>query len=221
MIRATSTSAWRSAGVGIALVLVGLVYVPAGLGEPRRAWAAAAVFALGCVLGEALGELKARVVVPGAIPSVLFVVLLAMYVCVPETDQFLIAAIVPAGVLLAELIWRRQLGMEWYALAAASIAWAGTFGSAGRQSALLGAVFAWWPVMLPWGISRLRELASRRLTLTLVLIGSIASLAFARTGGLSDAGSSSALAVALLAIGSWAISWILATTQAPVSPGVG
>ena len=200
----------RAAGAGIGLLIVMLVYMPAGFGDLGRVWAAAAMLVVGFVAGEALTELRMQVGVPGIVPSGLLAVLLAMYLCVPETDQFAVAALVPVTVLVLELVRREQLGVEWYALAAVSVAWAGMFGSSGRQSALIGAIFAWWPILLPWVISRSTGVCSRYSMLASMVIGAAAALIFARTGGISDSTSRAILVAVLVAfvssLGAWLVS---------------
>ncbi len=216
-----STPGVRAVGVGGALIIVALVYTPAGFGDVERVWAAAGTLLLGLVLGAALTEMRSQVGIPGGVPAALLVVLLAMYLCVPETDQFLVAALVPVALLTLELVHREQFGIEWYALAALSVAWAGMLGSAGRQSALVGALFAWWPILLPWMISRSMDACSRRSTIVSTIVGAVAAFSFARTGGISDSGVTAALTAVAIAVVSVGVGWLLARRLAPRRAAVG
>ena len=203
-----STPAMRVVGVGGAFIIVALVYTPAGFRDVERVWAAAGTLLLGLVLGAALTEMRSRVDTPGVVPGGLLAVLLAMYLCVPETDQFLVAALIPVSLLVLELVRREQIGVEWYALAAFSVAWAGMFGATSRQSALIGALFAWWPILLPWMISRSTDARSRNSTMVLMTVGALGALLFARTGGISDSGVTAALVVVAIAAISAGVGWL-------------
>ena len=205
-----SRSGRRAIGVGGGLIIVALVYGPAGFGSTDRVWAAAGTLLLGLVLGEALTDLRSQVGIPGVVPAALLAVLLAMYLCVPETDQFVVAALIPLALLVFELVRREVLGVEWYALAALSVAWAGMFGATGRQSALIGALFAWWPVLLPSIVSFVTGVRSRNSAIGSMTIGAVAAVLFARTGGISDSGVTAAVLVVVLAAVSAGAGWLIA-----------
>jgi hypothetical protein len=214
-VETLSTNGQRAIGVGGGLIIVVLVYASAGFGDIERVWAAAATLLLGLMLGEVLTNLRSQIGTPGAVPGALLAVLLAMYLCVPETDQFVVAALIPLALLTLELVRREQFGIEWYAVAAFSVAWAGMFGASGRQSALVGALFAWWPILLPWMISRLTGVRSRRSVIVSMTMGAVAALLFARTGGISDSGVTAALVVVALAAVSVGGGWLIARRLAP------
>lgn len=213
-----STPGVRIVGVGGGLLIVSLVYAPAGFGDVERVWAAAATMLLGLVLGEALTDFRSQVRTPGAVPAGLLAALLAMYLCVPETDQFVVAAMIPLALLAMELVRRGQFGVECYAVAALSVAWAGMLGTTGRQSALVGALFAWWSFLLPWMISRAMGVRSGSSTIVLTMVGAVAAVLFARTGGISDSGATAALVAAALAVVTVAIGWAAARRLAPTPP---
>lgn len=184
----------RFVGVATGLLIIVLTYDEAGLASSHRLWAVVGVMLVGLLLPDAVIELRSRLRAPGLAPSVFLVALGTMYLCVPETDQVPVAAVVPAGVALAEVVRRDQLGVSWYALAAASVGWAGIFGSAGRQSALVGALFAWWPFLLALFIVGRRQVTARR-TGAIVAVGVAAAVGFARTGGISDSWQTVGIAV--------------------------
>lgn len=94
-----STSALRAAGAGVGLLIVMLVYTPAGFGDLGRVWAAA-MLVMGSFVAEALVDVRSKVGVWGVVPAGLLAVLLAMYLCVPETDQFVVAAMIPVALLV-------------------------------------------------------------------------------------------------------------------------
>ncbi len=212
------TSPVRAVGAGVGLLIVVLVYTPAGLGDARRYWAAAAALAVGVLVAEALIDVRARVRVPGVVPAGLLAVLLAAYLCVPETDQFFVAGLMPVSLLVCELVRRRQFGVEWYVVAAASVGWAAMFGTSGRQSALIGALFAWWPILLPWSIMRLTGVRSQTSMIASMMIGAAAALAFARTGGLSDSTRNAVLVVVIGSLASAAGAWSVARAGARRQP---
>ncbi|MFT6290187.1 MAG: hypothetical protein ACJAR2_000774 [Ilumatobacter sp.] len=207
----------RAVGVGVGLIIVMLVYIPAGFGDIERVWAAAGTLLLGSLLGPALTDLRLQVGLPGVIPGALLAVLLAMFLCVPETDQFVVAALIPVALLAVELVRREQLAAEWYAVAAGGIGWAGMFGSTGRQSALVGALFAWWPIVLPVLIIGLGGRRSRHSVLLSMAVGAATALVFARTGGISDSGVAAALVVVGLAAISVGVGWLVASRRPPTA----
>ena len=156
------TSRRRALGAGIGLAVVVATYGASGLGDSSRWWAAAATVLVAVALADLLPTVRELLPIPGVAPLTLVAALGAIYLCVPETDQIPVAAIVPVVVVVLELVGRRQVGLEWYAVAAASVLWAGMFGAAGRQSALIGALFAWWAVVLLPLVNGLRRLPSGR-----------------------------------------------------------
>lgn len=86
---------------------------------------------------------------PGGIAFLHCCAAASVYVCVPETDQMKGVGLLVAGVLLLELIARERLHIGWHAATAITIVWAGLYGSSGRGSALVGAIFAVWPLLVP------------------------------------------------------------------------
>ena len=181
----TSDETRRAVGGGVAFLLIVLTYGPNRFQEWEHWWAAAGTVALGVLIADALVLVRDRLPTPGVAPVPLLVTLLAIGLCVPETDQLAVASIVPVGLVVAELALRRQLGVSWYVVATASVGWAGLFGATGRASALAGALFAWWAfVMVLIVVRRSPDLAGRDLFVVL-LLGGVASLVMARTGGIT------------------------------------
>lgn len=175
----------------VAVLLAGWVlsesWGPSRLGDPERWWAVAGVLATAGVLAWALPELRRLLPRPGDVPLVLGSVLLAIYLCVPETDQIPRVALVVTVVVIGEAVSRRPLPMVLLAIVAADVMWAGVFGATGRQSALVGMLVAWWPVVLLPLAAAWRPTVVDRGTWfrgLIVTIGAIAAIGVARTGAL-------------------------------------
>jgi hypothetical protein len=193
---AVTTSGALPIGAGIGLLIVVLTYSASSLGATDRYWAAGAAILVGLLVADGLTGLCSIALPPGLVPAALLATLAAIFLCVPETDQIPVALIVPGFLLAAELLQRRQLGIAWYAVAAASVGWAGMFGATGRQSALAGALFAWWPIVLPMLVNRVRPIRSVLDASLVIAVGAVAALIMARTGGIAD--STSVVVVSVL-----------------------
>ncbi len=203
------TSRRRAVAAGIGLVIVALSYGPSRLGDQDRWWAAGAAIVVAVLLADALPDLEALLPTPGLVPGTIVVALVAVYVCVPETDQIPIAALVPVVVVALEVVQRSQVGLEWYAVAAASVGWAGMFGAGGRQSALIGALFAWWAVLLVPLVHHLKPIPNQRSAVGVALIGGVAAIGMARTGGIAESGAAAAAAALVFGIVSCGIALVL------------
>lgn len=195
----------RAIAVAIALVVVALAYAPSMLDDWRRQWAVVATVATAFVLADAVAVLRRTFTTPGAIPLVLIAVLVGMALCVPETDQMRVAALVPVGLIGYEVVRRRVAALEWYAVAAGSVGWAGLLGASGRQSALVGATFAWWAVVLVPLVAVVRPIGSTRAAAAVAGVGAVAVIVVARTGGIASSGWPAAGAAAIAAATSFGI----------------
>ena len=202
----------RALGAGIGSAVVIATYGASGLGDQSRWWAAAATILVAVSLADLLPAVRQLLPVPGVAPLTIVAVLVAVYLCVPETDQIPVAAIVPVVVVALELVGRRQVGLEWYAVAAASVLWAGMFGATGRQSAIVGALFAWWAVALLPLVNGFRRLppgrAGTTIAVTIAVIGAFSVAVMARTGGLAATGGDAWLAATTLAIVSLLVAFV-------------
>lgn len=201
----------RAAAAGIGLAIVVTTYGASGYGDGDRYWAAGATVLLAVVLADALVELRALVRIPGLAPLTILAALVAAAACVPETDQMAVAALLPFVVLALELVQRRQVGIEWYAVAAASVAWAAMFGATGRQSALAGALFAWWAVLLPVAVHMVRPIRSAVQAWIIASLGAVAAVAMARTGGIADTWSAVIVSAVVAAGVSFAVAYAVVT----------
>jgi hypothetical protein len=207
----------RALAAGIGLLIVALTYGPSGLGDGGRWWAAFVAIGLAVAAVDVLPTVRRLLPVPGLAPSTIVAALVAVYLCVPETDQIPIAAFVPVVVVALEVVGRRQVGVEWYSVAAASVLWAGMFGAAGRQSALVGALFAWWAVGLLPLVHTVRPIRSLPAAVAIAVVGAVAAIVMARTGGIADTGGVAWAAAATVAV----VSFMVAIAAATVIDGRG
>ena len=205
----------RALAAGIGLSIVALTYGASGLGDPGRWWAAFVAIGLAVAAVDVLPAVRRLLPVPGLAPLTIVAALVAVYLCVPETDQIPIAAFVPVVVVALEVVGRRQVGVEWYAVAAASVLWAGMFGATGRQSALVGALFAWWAVALLPLVHAVRPIRSVGAGVVVAVIGAGAAVVMARTGGITDTGSTAWIAAVTVAV----VSFLVAIAAANVVGG--
>jgi hypothetical protein len=200
----------RALGAGIGLAVMVATYNASGFGDSSRWWAAAATILVAVALADLLPAVRELLPIPGVAPLTIVAALVAVYLCVPETDQVPVAAILPVVVVVLELVGRRQVGLEWYAVASASVLWAGMFGATGRQSALVGALFAWWAVALLPLVHGLRRLPAGRIgtwvAVAIAAIGAVSAMVMARTGGIADSGSDAWIAAVTLAVVSLVVS---------------
>ena len=208
-------SARQALGAGVGLAVVVTTYAASGYGEGSRWWAAALTILLAIALVDLLADVRRLLPVPGVAPLTLLAALVGMYLCVPETDQMAVAAILPVLVVVLEVFGRRQLPVEWYAVAAASVLWAGMFGATGRQSALVGALFAWWAVALVPLVHAVRPIRSVMAGVVVAALGAVAVAVVARTGGIADSGTAAVVAAAIAA----AVSFGLAVGAVQVLAG--
>jgi len=127
---------------------------------------------------------------PAAVPTVLGCSWSAIFACVPETsDQMFHVAAMLVVLGGSELLLRATLPWWVHSAATAVVAWAGLYGSTGRPSAIVGALFALWPLVLPaitvMLVPRL-ALAPAWTTWVIVAFGTSASWMTARSGALGS-----------------------------------
>ncbi len=86
---------------------------------------------------------------PGEVPALLGLTAIAIYGCVPETsNQMPAIGVMLASLFVIELIARRPSAPLVHAVAAGIVLWSGLYGATGRESAIVGALFAFWPLVL-------------------------------------------------------------------------
>lgn len=138
--------------------------------------------------------------VPGAAPLLLGCTLFAVYCCVPETSHLPWVALAVAA--LAALEYGGHALMPWWtACVAVLVAWGGWHGGHYRSSALVGAVFAWWPWVLVWVVHLVARAAGGRASVRAGAVtaaaGVVAAIAVARTGALARTLPPAVIAVAV------------------------
>ena len=144
---------------------------------------------------------------PGEFPVLLGYATLAISACVPETDQMPTVAWMVVGLLVIELVSRTPSALTVQLVAAGIVLWSGLFGAAGRGSAIVGAWFAFWPLVLVVGSALAFDIQPPRARWLVGAIGGIAALAVARTGGLEPTTVPAVIAVAITAPASILVSW--------------
>lgn len=149
------------------------------------AWGPPAV--VGACLALAFAVPTAHAHLPaGAFPLLVLAVAATAYACVPETDPLLALAIVPAVAGVTELAGRRPVPPAAMWAVASLVLWAAVHGATGRGSALVGALFAWWPVVLAGAIGVSRRPPQGWWRWTVVLAPAwLATVGVARSGALS------------------------------------
>jgi len=186
------------------LAVVISAYESSLLGDWPRWWAAALTILIAVALVDLLEGVRSLLRAPGLAPATLGGTLAAIALCVPEVNQIALAAMLLGFVMLLEVLGRRQLAIGWYAVGAAAVLWAGMFGATGRQSALVGALFAWWAVAL---VPLVHAVVPIRSVLTAAVVGAIgvlAAIVMARTGGIADSGTAAFVAAVASAVMSFA-----------------
>jgi hypothetical protein len=109
-------------------------------------WVGPSVAAIAVALAFAI-PIDQRLLPPGWTPGLILGVIAINYACVPETDHFVEIAVLPALLIGAELWSNRRLPWGVLVATAAFVLWGGVYGATGRESALVGALFSWWPVV--------------------------------------------------------------------------
>jgi hypothetical protein len=188
---------WGAPG-GVLLVIV--CWDASRLGWPSRWWAAAATVAVAVAVAGSLRTVRSQLAHPALVPLVLGGSAVAVYAAVPETDQMRRVAVVLATLGVFELATRKMLPLPWHAAAAAIVLWSGIYGATGRQSALVAAVFALWPVPLVRLLCRWRAAPAPPPTAIMVAgIGIVAAVVVSRTGGIATTALPAVVAVGVAA----------------------
>ena len=179
------------AGLAVGIAAVARSREASGLDD--RALVVVSAVAIVVAVSVGLPVLQERLGLPGAVPALIGVMQFAIYCCVPETDQ--IPQVVFAVVVLMALELAADRPMPWWLVLAVVglVMWSGLFGATGRESALVGALFAAWPLVL--------VLAGVGSSVVVVAagVGSVAAVAVARTGALQPTVRPALVAVAVAA----------------------
>jgi hypothetical protein len=137
---------------------------------------------------------------PGEVPGLLGLTAIAIYGCVPETsNQMPAVGVMLAALFLIELVARAPAAPLVHLVAAGIVLWSGLYGATGRESAIVGALFAFWPLVLVLLVCHLpgREQPRPVVRWVIGLIGGVAAVAVARTGALEPTIGPALVAVAI------------------------
>lgn len=209
-------------GRRLVIGLVGGLFVlasswQASFQQRDRWWAAVGTVLMALAIAEALPAAQRLMPRPGVLTLAIGAVAVATYACVPETDQLTPVGICVAGVAVVELASWRSLPIVWHASLAGLVLWAGIYGATGRQSALVGALFAWWPVLIVPVVALVVPRLGRGhepVRWLVALIGAGAAVTVARTGALEPT-----IDPALVAVAVWgAVSLVASLALAALAP---
>jgi hypothetical protein len=137
---------------------------------------------------------------PGEVPALLGLSAIAIYGCVPETtNQMPAIGVMLASLFLIELVARAPAAPLVHLTAAGIVLWSGLYGATGRESAIVGALFAFWPLVLVVLVCSWPGRAQPQPVVRWIigLIGAIAAVAVARTGALEPTIGPALVAVAI------------------------
>ena len=137
---------------------------------------------------------------PGEVPALLGLTAIAIYACVPETNNQMPAiGVMLASLFVIELVARQPSAPLVHAVAIGIVLWSGLYGATGRDSAIVGALFAFWPLALVVIVCHWpgRAEPGPIVRWLIGLIGGIAAVAVARTGALEPTIGPALLAVAI------------------------
>ena len=135
----------------------------------------------------------------GEYPAHLALAAVAIYGCVPETDQMPTIGVLVTGLFLIEVVTRQRSTLVATVLATLVVLWSGLYGANGRGSAVVGAWFAFWPIVLVLGVGLAVGPVPSGVRWLIGLIGGIAALAVARTGAIEPTVGPALIAVAVAA----------------------
>jgi len=135
----------------------------------------------------------------GEYPFLLGLAAIAIYGCVPETDQMPTIGVLVAGLILIEVATRASSALAVCVAATLVVLWSGLYGATGRGSALVGASFAFWPILLVLAFGAAVGPLRLNVRLAVGLIGGVAAAVVARTGGIEPTTGPALVAVAVTA----------------------
>jgi hypothetical protein len=146
---------------------------------------------------------------PGELPVLLAYATAAITACVPETGQMPTVAWMVVGLLAVELLTRSTSALPVQVTAIGIVLWSGLYGATGRTSAVIGAWFAWWPLLLVVAADRVGGPLTARTRWAIGAIGGAAALAVARTGGIATATGPAVVVVAVAVVVSVTATWVV------------
>jgi hypothetical protein len=125
--------------------------------------------------------------------------------CVPETDHLWFVGWAVALAAIAELVSRRLAPLAVHALLVGIVGWAAIYGTAGRPGAVVGALFAWWPIVAGPTVALVTgrprgEAVPEGTWWAIAALAASGSLVVARTGALDVAARAAAIGSAVVAV---------------------
>lgn len=191
----------RAWGLVAGLTIVALVWWRSGSASHGRAWAAIVTVVVALLVAEALPMARRLLPTPGVLPFVIATSAAAIYGCVPETSNQmpLIGALVTM-LIAVEVLYRRQVHIGFHGLIAALVLWSGIYGATWRQSALVGALFAMWPILIVPAATLVAPRLARTAEPARWLVagpGITAAIIVARTGALQPTARPAVIAAAV------------------------
>ena len=216
----SSTVVHVVAGAVLGALVVVVAWDASDLGSPSRWWAVAGTMVTGALVVMSMSVVATAT--PTLVPWLVMCACAATYACVPETDQIPWVAVVAVAAFVVHLITSatgRPVHWMLHVVAATAVLWAGIYGATGRQSALIGALYSWWPFALllavahrlpptlgPWRrLDPAARRSARRAVLTwweVAAVASVATAAVARTGALEPTVMPAVKAVAIATVAS-------------------
>lgn len=156
---------------------------------------------------------------PREYPFLLALAAIAIYGCVPETGQMPTIGMLVAGLFVIEVVTRLPSAPVVSLTATLIVLWSGLHGATGRGSAIVGAWFAFWPIVLVTLAALLLGPLRAPVRWTIGLIGGVAAVAVARTGGIEPTVAPALVAVVVAAPVSLLAAWVVVTISCryPVS----
>ncbi len=111
------------------------------------------------------------------------------------------------GLLVVELVTRAPSATVVQLVAGGIVLWSGLYGATGRGSAIVGAWFAFWPLVLVIGSTLTLGPRPSRARWLIGAIGGVAAIVVARSGGIEPTTRPALVAVAIAAPVSIVAAW--------------
>ena len=146
---------------------------------------------------------------PGRFPLLAIAATAVTYLCVPETDHLVGVVLLLSGIYVLELVADEPLPIGWHAGLFGVVLWAGVWGAQWRDSAVVGAVFAGWVIVLPALVGSGPRQVPERTTLALSAVATAGAGVVARTGALGASTSAAVLWAVAISVVSIVIALVL------------
>ena len=201
------------------LVIVWRAWDDSDLGGSTNRWFVPLIVGVAVALALVLPATQRVLPVPGLLPAFLGGSAVAVYLCVPETNNQMptVFALVVVLVLM-EFVGRARLPLLLHTFLALVVLWSGVYGASGRPSALAGTLVAVWPPMLIGVVALVRPRFERvPLVIRLAVCGLAvaASFAVSRTGALEPEIEPALVASAVAVVSTAVVALVVALVVRP------